>query len=429
MKKSYVIAIAAVLVAVILAGVVIIKKNPASPGNTETESELVSPAKAADPEAYAALVLSEKSMKTPVLKTSVDGVYYTMTTDGKVTFYKLNGTELKEISSTGKYDVKVSCAYQELSAEVAYYTDEESGKTAGYGLFVASDDPSVLIYEYAFFTLLDLPESFEKSGSMLVLVDTDKEDFYSNDKVYEEPFYFNTDSGSTSRFLSADNRAIDDRGAPRADYCMLTEATVADCADEILFFSSRHYRMFSTESKLDIFQSGGWGNNTDNVRYIEDTVGFYAKNEEDGVHYFAKTENGFALCSWDGENDPVVIRDFYGDFYNDYILSGEFLLSKADMQFYSLSDGERHDVTAANGMKFEVDLFAAGSDGSYIIRGRADTEYVAVVLGKAGSTGSLYVNDSFKNIIAPVIAGENILLNFAQNADGSSYNFDVWSFI
>ena len=429
MKKSYIVAIAIALVVVIVGGLFIVKKTNNGETAVETTTEEYSPIAGIDSEAYTTLVLSEKSTNTPILKTSISGIFYTMTTDGAVTFFKLENSEMTEIEKTGEYDVTVTCAYQDLTAKVAYYTDEESEKTVGYGLFVASDDPDVLIYEYAFFYLTDLPESFAKSNNMLILVDTDKEDFYSSDKVYEEPFYYNTSSGAATRFLSADNRAIDDRGAPRYDYCMLTEETVENCSDEILFFSARHYRLFSTEGKLDIMQSGSWGNNTDNVRYIEDTVGFYAMNEEDGVHYFARTENGFELRSWDGENDPVTIHEFYGDFYEDYILSDGYLLAKADMQIYNLATGKRTDITAANGIKFEVDLFAAGDDGSYFIRGRADTQYVAVVIGTAGSTGTLYLNDSFKYIISPEICGENILLNFANDDEGTSYTFRVWSFI
>ena len=88
-------------------------------------------------------------------------------------------------------------------------------------------------------------------------IDTDKEDFYKNDKVYEDSS-FTTLKGHNKSYLYIMNRAIDDRGAGRADYAMMTDEVIKDkSGNSILFFSARHYHLYDTAKTLDIFKSGG----------------------------------------------------------------------------------------------------------------------------------------------------------------------------
>ena len=139
-------------------------------------------------------------------------------------------------------------------------------------------------------------------------------------------------------FHVADNRTIDDRGAPRADYCMTTDTVIRDCADELLFFSSRYYRLFKNDYQMDIFRTGNWGNNTDNDRYIENIVGFYAVNTDEGVRHFAKTEDGFALSVYKPDSkETTLIHEFSGDFYRRLYSSGEYLLNRLTLEIYDIS--------------------------------------------------------------------------------------------
>ena len=419
MKKSYIITIAAVL-AVVLVGVCVfmggdIKTRFGNEGTTAAEE-----ISHISDDSYKALVASSIQTKTPILHTTIDGIFYTMDTEKNVQFYKYSASGFEAIDETGVYEITVTVGYQDLTADVHYYTDEETEATTGYGLFLSGDDSSVLIYDYAFFCLTDLPTDFASSGKMLVMVDTDKEDFCSDNKVYEEPYYGNPDGGSMSRFLYSDNRTIDDRGAPRADYCMMTPAVVADCDGEILFFSSRHYNLFENEHKMDIFQSGGWGNNEDNNRYIQDIVGFYAENTEDGVRYFQRTDNGFTLMV--GEDE---IKEFEGDFYEDYILCGEYILGKTSLEIYSIEDDASYIITAPDGAYFEADLFAI-NDGKFVMRGVADLASAAILVGSLDGNTSIYYNEKFAYIVSPIVTADGkAVLDIAQDDSGSSYNVEI----
>lgn len=430
MKKSYIITAVVVLLAVAMIAVVFVGKDMININNPNSEmtTEPISPAASADKNAYLSIVKSSSDMSTPIMETALDDIFYTIDTAGKVSFFRLSGTALSQVEASGSYEITVSCAYQDLKADVSYYTDDEDN-TVGFGLFLATDDESVLIYEYAFFYLLDLPERFASSNKMLVLIDTDKTDIYSNDKVYEESFSFNTSNQATSRFIVADNRTIDDRGAPRADYCMTTDAVIRDCADELLFFSSRYYRLFKNDYQMDIFRTGNWGNNTDNDRYIENIVGFYAVNTDEGVRHFAKTEDGFALSVYKPDSkETTLIHEFSGDFYEDYILSGEYLLNRLTLEIYDISGDKTSKIAIPDNVDFKPDLFEIDENGTYFIRGAADLEYAAIVVGKSDGAANIYYNDMFKNIIIPTITDDNtVMLNIAKDASGSEFAVAFYS--
>lgn len=430
MKKSYIITAACALLAVLLTVAVVLRDDLTAlitQRHTDSPSQTTDFTVPVDTESYTALVKGTTDMNSLLLPTDQRGIYYSLTTTGEVSFYKIENYTPVKLPASGEYEITVESGFQDLSARVSYYTGED-GRTTGYGLFLPDNNPEVYIYDYAFFKLTDLPDSFSSSGSMLVLLDTDKEDFLKADKTYEEPFIYNVSNGRHSRLLSADNRAIDDRGAPRADYCMLTDAVIEDCLDEILFFSSRHYHLFDTEKKLDIFSSGGSGNNKDNIRLIKDVVDFYAKNSEDGVLYLGRTDTGFALKCRKSEEDETVIKEFLGDFATGYLRYKDIILNRQTLECYDISTGESFTIALQGSESFIPNLLEINENGSFFMRG-VSANTAAIAVGNIKSGGSCYHNELFKNITAPCFLADNQLAaSVAKDESGTAFSLLVLEF-
>lgn len=362
----------------------------------------------------------------PILKTTIDGLYFTVSKAGDVSFFRVNGTSIEQVAETGTYDVSVTCTEQTIPATVHYYTDE-SGKTTGYGLFTTDNsDAEVYIYEYAFFCLMDLPDAYRDGNAYLLLVDTTKEDFYAIDKVYEENFTFYPDSGNTSPILSNDNRAFDDTGALRADYAMLTEDAVKQCGEHFLFFSSRQYHLYTKDKNMDLYMAGGSGNNRDNIRYIVDLVDFYYRFDEQGrvVCLQRNGETGFTAIAYDGET-TTVLHEFSGRFADDWLRSGDWLLNRRTHAVYNILTGEEKTLRVTNANGFIPDLFSVNGDHVFL-RGAAEGQAV-VALGDLTNGCRCYYNGMFSGIFAPIaLADGNVLVNAAADNEGSRYSVRIF---
>lgn len=425
MKKSYIIiAVLALVLVLCLAGFFL--RGEISEGvHHLTSGTTAPPPVESDADDYVGAVKGSVDNAEPLLKSTIDDLYFTVSRSGEVAFFRVNGTTIEQVPETGAYDVTVKCTEQKIPATVHYYTDE-NGKTAGYGLFTTENsDAEVYIYDYAFFCLMDLPEAYADSHSYLLLVDTTKEDFYTAEKVYEENFTYSVDDGSAEPILSNDNRAFDETGAFRADYAMLTEDAVKLCGEHFLFFSSRQYHLFTKDHNMDLYMAGGSGNNRDNNRYIQDLVDFYYRFDEQGrVVCLKRTEAGFSVIAYDGETETVM-KEFSGDFAENYLRCGDWLLNRQTLELTNILSGETKNLKVTNANQFVPDLFAL--NGSHVfLRGVSEGKAV-IALGDVETGCRTYYNDSFSGIFAPIALPDgNILVNTALDAEGSRYSVKIF---
>ncbi|MCL2513265.1 MAG: hypothetical protein FWF08_05120, partial [Oscillospiraceae bacterium] len=177
-----------------------------------------------DSDKFKNIVVYEEDIPAPLMDTDIPGVFYAMDKKGGVYFYRYTGGKFEKTDEAGIYEIKATLSAQTLPVSVHYIT--ENGVTNGFGLFLAEKNPDVYIYDYAFFKLKELPPGYKSSGSFLLLIDTDKNNFYKDEKIYGEAFYFNTKTGKTNRLFENLNRAIGPDGAERADFAVLTDRAV-----------------------------------------------------------------------------------------------------------------------------------------------------------------------------------------------------------
>lgn len=300
----------------------------------------------------------------PLMPTDFDEVFYTMTRQGKVDFYMLVDGALTSLPETGVYNVKVTCSGQQIPAAIHYVTID--GKTNGFGLYTASSQYQVMMFDYAFFKICELPSAQAKKGSLLLMIDTDKNRFYK-EKVYSEQFYLKTADLSTTYYLAEGARQTGMDGLKMKDFKMFTDEILNQPFQNTYFFSSRSY-IADTVKAVDIYASGNYGLNADNTRIIKNVIGMtFMRIVNKGLYYFYKTANGFNLNNYDGKN-ITTIKEFTGDFDTDYIRNGNCILQKTTGDLYHCSEQKEYLIDYNRfGSGFVLTDFYAGKDFAVLI--------------------------------------------------------------
>lgn len=312
---------------------------------------------------YTKMFTESKTADMPLMKTDFENVFYTMRTDGTVHFFKLIDGVLAETQADGSYDVKVKCSGQTIPAKIYYITVD--GRVNGFGLYTSANAAGVLLYDYAFFKICDLPDAFQRKGKLLLLIDTDKTRFY-DDKIYSEQFYFDTDALTTTYFLSEAQRQTGMDGLKMTDYKMFTDEMLQQPYRQFYFFSSRSY-IADKVKKVDIYTSGGYDTNIDNIRVITNMLGMTFHRTDAGTYYYSKTETGFVLYFYDGKNYKTV-REFSGDYNEDYIRSGTSILETDSGIVYDLVTDKEYKFDYSNfGTAFVVTDFVMNGNYAAIV--------------------------------------------------------------
>lgn len=306
----------------------------------------------------------------PLIKTDFENIFYTMTKQGEVKFYQAAGGTLTQIPESGNFEVTAECSSQKLPAVIHYI--EQDGHTDGYGLFTNILYPDVLLYDYAFFKVTDMFEGFkDDKGTLLMMLDIDNTRFYKEEKIYSEIFYLYSDHTS-EYFLSEDQRTVAMDGKTKPDYKMFTNDILSQGDNKnVLFFSSRYYVSYEESGLADIFTSGGSGTNVDNVRYAINVASLNFWRNGTDTYYFAENEdNSFSLMRSDGSN-ATEVKKFSGDINEDYLISGEFILTKSTGEVYNCISGQSLGIIySCFKSGFTADLFTMSENGKYaVIRG------------------------------------------------------------
>ncbi len=402
--------------AVVVTGVLDINKRkehtPAAPSAQTQEAN------------YADFFETNADITLPLLKTTIENVFYSMSQEGEVTFYELADGMLQPLPETGNYEVEAECGSETLPAVIHYV--EKGAFTYGCGLFTNELYPDVNLYDYGFFEVANLFKGFGRESDLLLMVDVDKERFYSNEKVFSEIFTL-SDDHETKHFLSENQRQVDTEARMRTDYKMFTNDILNQGEpDHVLFFSSRYYLEYDVGGKVDILTSGGSGENIDNNRYATDLASLNFWRMGDGVYYFKKQDEGFALVKLASSDDePALVESFTGDLAADYIISGSTLLNKVTGDVYNVRTGAKHKIDYSGFREnFEPDLFAASPNGDFCVLRGANTENVAavsvidLVTGKQRS----YTDDMFGYLAAiNVMDNGGVLLSLANGKSATSF--------
>ncbi len=288
------------------------------------------------------------------LPTDIGGVYYTADLQGNIRFYEYsNGAMLASSLAVNKVSVNIKASRETIPVTVSYVVKD--GKTCGYGVFTSDMSDSVKIYPYAFVKLTDKPASYGEG--LLLLADFNKDNFYNPQKIYSEIYDFNLTNGKASTYVSHKTRLVNENGFFREDWSMLTDAFIANMGSGKYFLSSRYHSGNGADREADVMVLSG----ADYPEIVaEGILGMWFVNDDKGMHYLRKSDSGFESVLNQGGKESVAVS-FNGDFYTDYLISGNFLLNKQTCVLTNLITGET--VTLEKVDLYEADRFSISPDG------------------------------------------------------------------
>lgn len=372
---------------------------------------------------YKTHISSQGSKDLPYLQTDIENVFYTMSTEGEVEFFTYADGKFTLTEATGKYDVKVKMSEQNLTASVTYL--EKDGVISGYGFYEPSTD-SYDLYPYAFFRIANFGADNEKvsSSSYILLVDTTKEDFYSNDKIYDEAFVFKPSDSSCTRMLSEANRTVGHDGIKRNDYTLLNDNVIANATKQHLFFSGRQYA--ETDERVDLFRSGGTGNNVDNIIIARDVLGYWVKNTEDGLLYITLDENGnVTVEKYDSAEDKSeTVKTFDGVKREDILVDGDYMYIISKNSIYSLTEDKEIALDYNKKSVFKADMFSVLGD-SFVLRGYAEGKYPLTISASItnGVADIVYADEFFRQVFNPIKIENSVMLTVKNGEKFDYYIF------
>ena len=311
-----------------------------------------------DDSAYTANTSVKDAKGEIFLPSDIENVYFTADLNGSVKFFDYaNGTFAASALPVKQVSTKLAATYETIPVTVNYI--EKDGKTFGIGIFTSDMSAAVKVYSYAFVKLTNKPSGY--GAGYLLLADFEKENFYSADKIYSEIYNFDLASGKASTYVSNNTRLIDKNGAFRADWTMLTDDFIANLGGAKYFFSSRYYTAEEKGTRADIMVLS----NAYRPQIVaEDILGTWFVNDANGMHYLRKTDKGFNNIH-NNKSAETVLTSFEGDYFNDYLQDGKWLINKKSLVMTDLMTGATKTLEGINIIGFNY--MSVSPDGTKIV--------------------------------------------------------------
>lgn len=395
MKKKTLMIVAIVLAVAMVASIAVFFVTKSKNGSSPLAPESSTTEYSFNDSEYTAAVSVTGENGEIFLPTDISGIYYTADLSGNVAFYEYSDGEFAASSLEVKQiSTSIKASKESIPVTVKYI--EKDGKTFGCGVFTSDMNANVEIYSYAFVKLTNKPAGYGEG--YLLLADFEKENFYKSEKIYSEIYNFNLSTGSASTYVSNNTRLIDKNGAYRNDWTMLTDEFIANLGDAKYFISSRYYTGEERGTRSDIMVLS---NNYRPEIVAEDIIGMWFVNDASGMHYLKKTDTGFASIVNAGGTETVA-ANFDGDFFADYMLSGNYLINRSSLVITNL-------ITNSTVTLADIDI----SDADYFSMNEEGTKAVFAKYGKTNSNGTVIQTLIFCNTDGsePVIYSEPLLFS------------------
>jgi len=308
---------------------------------------------------YTAVLESRESVSRPLLPTGIDSLFYAANLDGEIWFYSVtpDGVVQSYMGDVKTVEAKVVCSHQTIPVRLSYL--QKDGVLTGFGLFTSAQGTDVRIYDYVFCQLVNLPSAYGRDDALL-LVDFNKSQLYSADKLYSDMFALNLRIGRAAALMVDSGRMVDGSGAFRKDWMLSDPAFLRTVKNTAYFLSGRHYATDQHGEICDIMTIQK-SSNTPPIA-AKGILGTWARVTDKGLCYLKSQAGGFAsLCLADKKES--VVKSFSGDYRADYIQSGDYILNKSSLALTNLLTGEEKTID----LKFtKPDGFCLSPDGQSI---------------------------------------------------------------
>lgn len=261
----------------------------------------------------------------PLFYAEIENIYYTANPNGNFRFFRWDGKNFNEIES-GKVSYTVKMSGQKIPAEITFI--KRDGKISGYGLYTSDGtDMDVYGYDYIFFRLTN------DSGKLMLFASTDKNNFYSPDKIYNEAFTVSENGGDGKIYFNQKYRTIGKNGASRDDYSVFTESSFKSG----IFFTGRYYNI--DDEQFDVMKK-----TSSETRIFRDAVDFYVA-DNGNLRFLRQNEASLELVALDNK-DEKNLHTFDGELGKNLYRSGDWLIDK-NGTLYNLKTDKSFSFTAA----------------------------------------------------------------------------------
>lgn len=304
------------------------------------------------------ITLATTATSVPYSKTDIPNVVYIADSKGNVNFFKWNGSAYEPLAASGSIDAKFRLSGADFSVKINYI--EQDGLLNGFGVYLPQS--GARLYDFMLLKLTNLPVAYQKPGKALLLLMTEKNSIYSDDLHWEDMFELDRATGQAQNFINQATRIVNQNGVQRPDFSIISEEELSAKSANIPYFSSRQYGFSgSTDWAIDLFFKNG---GRKDMRAVANILDFYAKPTDDGGAIFIrKKENGFESVKYINGNQQVI-NTYNGVYGQDYVRSGDFILSKEDGKLY-----KTYDKTVIELPEFKINPihFAVSSDEKYLV--------------------------------------------------------------
>ena len=396
---------------------------PAAPKETVTEAPAV-PSVTSE-----GFVQTRTPADCPLMATDLPNVYVAANPYGLFRFYSYTDAGFVNIPDVQEKEITVTCSHQKIPTKL-YYIEQDGAKT-GYGLFMTTlYEDDVRLYNYAFFHMTDMPQSYGK-GDALLLVDFDEDDFAREDKTYSEVFSLNLSNGKTELLTSENGRTVDNLARMRTDWAQLNDALLR-FGGEKLYLSGRNYQLDSTTA--DIIYNA----DTSRTKPTWVASGLYKKYlycDGEKLYYVKQTDSGFDTYCMDGERTETKIGSFEGS-VDDYLFRGDYMLQKNTLALTRISTGESKDkskeIMTSSYALGNPTYFSVSPDGTkLVILFDGETQQAALVNLAAANGEKVYELVQQEGLFTTscdqcVWLSDDMFLTTAETTD--AYETLVWKF-
>ncbi|MCR4924968.1 MAG: hypothetical protein K5917_01625 [Clostridiales bacterium] len=357
--------------------------------------------------------------ETPLLQTDFNDIFYTIDTKNSnaVCFYQYSDGKFEVIEPTATLPITVKYSGQEMTANVSYILKD--GKISGYGLCSSSG-----IYDYAFFKLKTLPASHQvDEKDVLLLIDTEKDDFYKKDKTYDISFYYSLETAKISNFVYDVNANVGLDGKISSNYAIFTDEALESARKLIPFFTSRYYPSTTMDADFDV--------DLDNkeraaiTRLASQAHYMYARVTDDGTVFLRRTETGFDSIVKAALNEKErVIASFNGDFNVNYIRYNDYVININTFEITNLTNAVSTKIE--NDDLAIVEHFACTDDATKLVIAGKTHEGEQIIIFSDMATGRikslkgdlLYTNANANFAFA---GNETVFFNKPSSKSGKIY--------
>ena len=322
----------------------------------------------------------------PLVQTEQKDLFYEMNPDGTFKFYKYADGTFSEVSGVKTKDVQLTCSSQKVKVKL-HYLSTDAG-TVGYGMFNSKQDSTTKNFSYIFVRMMDRPNAYASKikTPYILLTDMESADAYKSEKTYSDMYSFDMSTGKATLVISQRDRSVQADGTMREDWTIFTDSMLNNNEKYDLFASCRNHDTTAAEQKYDILTVANSKASKKSAATTVSDSPSYVIREKDGAYYcFANTDDGFDLIRNGDKKKPLASFD---GVFSDYVVSGNYLLSKNNFKVTDITSGDSVSLSKAsftelsgfiangNGTKFA--LFCNGVQQSMILY-NTDSDEVTVI--------------------------------------------------